>query len=141
MIKKTVHFEKMFNVIKKEFSINSFEEIQHFADIAGYIEKLVVNFQNERFAIFLVETHNDIQIRLFDTENPEKYYIKESWAPDSALRSRSPYLLNWKCLYRNPAEKSWCDIQIPLHNISAKAEGVVLKLYEIIKKLQKDISL
>ncbi len=132
-----IKFNIALEQIGNNFSIHSHVPIEHFTDLNGYIEKIVINFQNKRFALFLVETNNDVQVRLFDTEHPEKYYTKERWIPGNALRSNKPYILNWKCLYTNPKESSWCDIQIPLHSISPKAEEVLFKMYATVKDIDK----
>lgn len=139
-IERPKHFLIAFEKIKQNFSIVSSEQIRHFPDLMGYIEKIIISFQNQKIALFLVETHNDVQFRLFDTPSPEEYYVKEEWAPKNRLRSSRPFLLNWKCLYKTPKEESWCDVQIPLHRINSKTKAVLLKLMEIIEDIEKALT-
>lgn len=131
------YFSIVFNKLKENFSISSSEYREHFSDLVGYMEKIVIRFQGQSVALFLVETKNDIQFRLFDTDQPEKYFISELWVPESKLRSGRPFLLNWKCLYNNPRTESWCDVQLPLHRTSARTKAIVFKLLEIIDETEK----
>ncbi|MCC7436542.1 hypothetical protein IT402_01550 [Candidatus Nomurabacteria bacterium] len=128
-----------FEKIKENFSIVSSSYIEHFTDLNGFIEKIIINFQGTKAAILLVESNNDVQLRLFDTDYPEDYYIKESWIPESRLRSNRPFILNWKCLYTNPKKESWCDLQLPLHKTSKEVKAVAFKLLEIVVKIEAEL--
>ncbi len=130
-------FEIVFNKLKENFSIVSCDYKEHFSGLIGYIEKITINFQGQSLALLLVETNNDVQIRLFDTDQPEKYYVSELWVKDSKLRSGQPFLFNWKCFYSNPKKESWCDIQLPLHKINHKTKAVVFKVFGLIEDIEK----
>ncbi len=127
--------EVAIKVLKRNFSLVEQKKIEHFPCLIGEILRFVINYQGKKITFFLAQTNNDIIVRLFDTDSPEKYFKGEKWVKNSGERSNRPYILNWKCLYDSPKEKQWLDLQLPLHSLPKEIIHIVFKMVEVCQEI------